>query len=213
MTKAYLFAGIAASAILAASSAFATNLVSDGDFNNPSGGGSFATFFNGQSFGPWNVVAGGVDLIGGYWQSPTFGGGSVDLDGDAPGGVTQTLSLTSGKTYRLSFDLSGNPDGFPTSKSVTVSVGSLDQTYTYDIGSNSHADMMYQLISTVFVAGSTNTLSFLSNDVGSPYGPVIGGVSVTAVPEPSAWAMMLAGFAGLGFLGFRRLRQPVALSL
>jgi phospholipase/lecithinase/hemolysin len=26
----------------------------------------------------------------------------------------------------------------------------------------------------------------------------------TAVPEPSTWAMMLAGFAGLGFLGYRR---------
>jgi hypothetical protein len=149
MTKAYLFAGIAASAMLAASSAFA-NLVSDGDFNNPSGGGSFATYFNGQSFGPWNVVGlgsswagtGGVDLVGGYWQSPTLGGGSVDLDGDGPGGVTQTLSLTSGKTYRLSFDLSGNPDGDPTTKSVTVSVGSLDKTYTYTIGSNAHADMM-----------------------------------------------------------------------
>jgi hypothetical protein len=25
-----------------------------------------------------------------------------------------------------------------------------------------------------------------------------------AVPEPSTWAMMLAGFAGLGFAGYRR---------
>jgi hypothetical protein len=25
-----------------------------------------------------------------------------------------------------------------------------------------------------------------------------------SVPEPSTWAMMLAGFAGLGFLGYRR---------
>ena len=34
-----------------------------------------------------------------------------------------------------------------------------------------------------------------------------------AVPEPSTWAMMLLGFAGLGYAGFRRSRQPVALSL
>jgi hypothetical protein len=33
------------------------------------------------------------------------------------------------------------------------------------------------------------------------------------VPEASTWAMMLAGFAGLGFLGFRRSRRAVALSL
>jgi hypothetical protein len=31
---------------------------------------------------------------------------------------------------------------------------------------------------------------------------VIGGV-VEAVPEPSTWALMLLGFAGLGFVGYR----------
>jgi hypothetical protein len=28
-----------------------------------------------------------------------------------------------------------------------------------------------------------------------------------AVPEPSTWAMMLLGFAGLGFAGYRRARK------
>ena len=28
----------------------------------------------------------------------------------------------------------------------------------------------------------------------------------TTVPEPSTWAMMLLGFAGLGFLGYRKVR-------
>ena len=27
---------------------------------------------------------------------------------------------------------------------------------------------------------------------------------ITAIPEPSTWAMMLIGFAGLGFLAYRR---------
>ena len=29
----------------------------------------------------------------------------------------------------------------------------------------------------------------------------------TPVPEPSTWAMMLAGFAGIGFLGYRKVRK------
>ena len=33
---------------------------------------------------------------------------------------------------------------------------------------------------------------------------VIGGVVSGAVPEPSTWAMMLLGFAGLGYVGYRR---------
>jgi hypothetical protein len=33
----------------------------------------------------------------------------------------------------------------------------------------------------------------------------------TTVPQPSTWAMTLAGFAGLGFVGFRRSRkQPMS---
>lgn len=35
--------------------------------------------------------------------------------------------------------------------------------------------------------------------------------TVTAVPEPSTWAMMILGFAGVGFLAYRR-RNPVPTS-
>jgi hypothetical protein len=33
-----------------------------------------------------------------------------------------------------------------------------------------------------------------------------------AVPESSTWAMLLLGFAGLGYVGYRRARHPIALS-
>ena len=36
-------------------------------------------------------------------------------------------------------------------------------------------------------------------------------ISTSAVPEPSTWAMMLLGFAGLGFAGYRRTREPRAV--
>lgn len=35
-------------------------------------------------------------------------------------------------------------------------------------------------------------------------------VSVSAVPEPSTWAMMIFGFAGVGFMAYRR-KKPVAV--
>jgi PEP-CTERM motif len=37
--------------------------------------------------------------------------------------------------------------------------------------------------------------------------PVTLAFQLTAVPEPSTWAMMLLGFAGLGFLAYRK--RPV----
>jgi hypothetical protein len=39
-------------------------------------------------------------------------------------------------------------------------------------------------------------------------GVVVG--SYFATPEPSTWAMMLLGFAGLGYAGYRRAREPRA---
>jgi hypothetical protein len=35
---------------------------------------------------------------------------------------------------------------------------------------------------------------------------------ISAIPEPSTWAMMLIGFAGLGFLAYRR-QQPAATAV
>lgn len=35
--------------------------------------------------------------------------------------------------------------------------------------------------------------------------------SIAAVPEPATWAMMLAGFAGLGLAGYRKTRKSAAI--
>jgi hypothetical protein len=35
-------------------------------------------------------------------------------------------------------------------------------------------------------------------------------LTIGAVPEPSTWALMLLGFAGLGFAGYRRSAKAVA---
>jgi uncharacterized protein (TIGR03118 family) len=56
--------------------------------------------------------------------------------------------------------------------------------------------------------GSPNTLYFTSGLVDEGQG-LFG--SLSAVPEPSTWAMMLLGFAGLGFAGCRRARRRVAV--
>ena len=55
------------------------------------------------------------------------------------------------------------------------------------------------------------------NDGGNFYSPsnpgFEGSVSaVSAVPEPSTWAMMLLGFAGVGFMAYRRKSKPALLA-
>lgn len=36
-------------------------------------------------------------------------------------------------------------------------------------------------------------------------------LNVTAVPEPSTWAMLLVGFAGIGFMAYRRKSKPASM--
>jgi hypothetical protein len=59
--------------------------------------------------------------------------------------------------------------------------------------------------------GSTNTLTFIiadANDTALDTAAFIQGLGNApppiGTPEPSTWAMMLLGFAGVGFLGYRR---------
>jgi PEP-CTERM motif len=35
--------------------------------------------------------------------------------------------------------------------------------------------------------------------------------NISAVPEPSTWAMMILGFAGVGYLAYRRRNHAAAL--
>jgi hypothetical protein len=39
-----------------------------------------------------------------------------------------------------------------------------------------------------------------------------GVAGVSAVPEPSTWAMMILGFAGVGFMAYRRKSKPVLMA-
>jgi hypothetical protein len=50
--------------------------------------------------------------------------------------------------------------------------------------------------------------SVAANQAFTPYQMSIG----SAVPEPSTWALMLAGFAGLGFAGYRLSRKSAVLA-
>jgi uncharacterized protein (TIGR03118 family) len=59
------------------------------------------------------------------------------------------------------------------------------------------------------VTGDSNTLFFTDGINGEADG-LFG--SLSAVPEPSTWAMMILGFAGVGFLAYRRKSKPALVA-
>jgi choice-of-anchor C domain-containing protein len=175
----------------------------------PVGSPGYVTEGTGSTFDGFTVSSGSVDLIGSYWRAPIAPiatAGSVDLDGTSPGAITLTTNVTlAAGTYALDFYLSGNPDGLPTTKQVDVGVGGVSQDFTYTLNGNTHTDMKYVLEQVDFTTtGGVLPLSFMSLDSNSPYGPVIGSLTISAIPETSTWAMMLLGFLGVGFLAYRR---------
>jgi uncharacterized protein (TIGR03118 family) len=56
--------------------------------------------------------------------------------------------------------------------------------------------------------GSLDTLFFTAG----PNGEMDGLFGSLAVPEPSTWVMLLLGFAGLGFAGYRRTKRPIGIT-
>jgi PEP-CTERM motif len=103
------------------------------------------------------------------------------------------------------------------------SAGEIDSSSTLDF--SFQGDLILGVVTGGFFDIGANGIDILSESVGDNtvinlgfLGPnidltiegdgvfAIGG----AVPEPSTWAMMLAGFTGLGFAGYRRARKPRA---
>ena len=214
-SRKYIGGGAVGAAILAAAVCQASaSTLTDGDFNAPPGSAPFQTIFAGNTLGAWTVETGSVDFINGYWQSPPTGGNSVDMDGDSPGSISQTFTSAAGNDV-LSFWLSGNPDGQPTTKTLLVTIATSSQTYTYTLGpSNTEGNMLWALKTLAFTGGGMTTLTFASQDnltdPGSPYGPAVGGVSIT--PLPAALPLFAGGLGLIGFITRRRKRNGAAAS-
>lgn len=186
---------------------FEQGLASIGQFTTLNGGDS-------ASITGWTVGGGlnSIDYIGSYWTAAD-GSRSLDLNGLVPGSISQTFSVISGQTYNVTFDLAGNPAGGPTPKTITSSAGATVVFSSFDTTGKSLSSMGWTPVSFEFTAtGPTATLTFESTTTGpsgngdypTAFGPALDNVSVTAVPEPSTWAMMLLGFVGVGFAAFRR---------
>ena len=128
----------------------------------------------------WEVTQGTIDY-GSFWQSSN-GLKSLDLDGTPGfGGVKQILQTIPGKTYRVLFDLAGNPYSTPTVKTLGVEANGQSKTFTFDTTGKTWEAMGWRPDEVFdFTAGeTTTTLTFTSlNQEGGIAGPALDHVRV-----------------------------------
>ena len=162
-------------------------------------------------FGPLSLWGPGNGSANGLALSPT-GGNFIASDGafqTTP--VKQTINgLVTGQKYDLGFDWGAAQQfGFTgaTTEQWQVSLGNeTHSTAVINNASHGFSGWKHQVFS--FTAtGASEVLSFLA--VGTPNGvppfALLDGVTLAAaVPEPSTWALMLGGFAVVGFIARRR---------
>jgi choice-of-anchor C domain-containing protein len=212
-----LASGVAFGMLASTCALAGVNLVQDGGFETPAittWYQNYGTYTNspwsGASFSTdWTITTNNVDIVNqNYNGGPAYQGQQyLDLVGyGSTGGIAQAINTVSGKTYDLSFAYANNPWSTSYAQaSVTVTGGTpFDVSHSGSTTSN----LGWSVYDGTFIAaGSSTTLSFVETVGSNNGGVLLDAVSISAVPEPSTWAMMLLGFAGLGFAGYRRAKS------
>lgn len=182
----WLGCSILAGNLATLSSSAVGNLVLNGGFESSTIFSPWLTLNAGSTtLTDWTINSGSIEILRNtYWQ-PSEGFQSIDTSGNNSGRIQQTIATVPGATYRLTFDLAGNPDGGPTVKSLQVGFGTSSQVLTFDTTGASVSDMQWSTRSWDYTATSLSSILSFENIGATPYGAAIDNVSVVVVPEPT----------------------------
>jgi hypothetical protein len=202
---------------LASVSAFATNLVTDGSFEDQAQAASTWGIYS--SIPGWAAVSPGqIELRNNVAGTAQDGVNFVELDANFNSAMQQVVSTVAGQAYSLSFWYSSRPisvynSAFPgdivpaDSNGLTFNVGAGDVS-VYVATENDMTDNDWKLYTTSFTAtGASTTLTFTAVGTNDSYGTSLDNVVLTAVPEPGEGALIVAGLLGIAGLARRRNRH------
>ncbi len=148
------------------------------------GPGNLGTLDTGSTaIADWTVSRGNVDWSD-SWQAAD-GARSVDLQGqDSSGGVQQLANTETGRRYRLTFWLAGNPDGGDPIKRMRVTADGTSADFTFNTTGRTYLNMGWAQQSMTFYAtgASKSLIELYSTDASGSWGPVIDNVQLVEAP-------------------------------
>lgn len=205
---------LAAALLAGASQANAsTNLVVNGGFEAQTvqSGLGYDTFNSvSQGLTGWTINLRNVDLVSNTLWTAASGNNSLDLNGTGKSSISQVISTVIGQVYTLSFDLAGNPSGTAL-KSLSINFGGVGTgLYDFNITGHTTTSMGWTRYTTKFAATEAHTALTFASLVSGNAGVALDNISVTAVPEPETYALMLAGLGLMATVGRRRKQNKAA---
>jgi choice-of-anchor C domain-containing protein len=149
-------------------------------FENGAEPGEFTVLPSGsKAIDGWTVAGGNIWYVGSKWQHAAEGLRSVGLP--CGGGISQTIETVPDQQYEIRFSMAGDPNTRPAVKTLTVTFGDENRTFTFDTTGRSLRDMGWQARFWVFTARArTTTVTFLSPKAGCST-PAVDNVRTTAV--------------------------------
>jgi hypothetical protein len=170
-----------------------------------------------------NATINDLTISGSLDGHPYTGTLSLDVTGGQATSGTGTLSilgLTNAPLVLITTSTLGN-EGFPTGYRGNDGTDYFNTDQAYPIDANG---LLFDVNTTTASWGAYPLFAVWSNAPGDGYSAAFtgkldgveyyniqGGATVSgAVPEPSTWAMLLLGFAGLGYGGYRQAKTSAA---
>lgn len=178
----------------------ATELVTNGSFEATS-----------QADGTWGIYSSlpgwsglpEVELRNNIVGAAQNGVNFVELDAYSNSGISQTINWTG--LVKLSFWYSARP-GTGATNDITVNFGNFSTTVLNGVGNDGSSHNWQHYETTLALSGPT-ALTFRAAGPNDSLGGSLDNVSVTAVPEPESYAMLLAGLGVMGAVARRRAKQ------
>lgn len=180
---------------------FATNLLLNGDFESPAigagqSGQAFTTFTAPATIGSgWKVTANSVDIVSNAFPAafavkPASGKQVIDMDGLAPGTLTQSVPTVSGHRYLLTFSWTATPflgGGAPDVRKLDVQFAgkTLVSLSKSAVGLTATAPGWQTLQYLVTASSASSAVTFIAKSAGT-LGAAIDNVSLVAAPFGTA---------------------------
>jgi hypothetical protein len=202
------------------------------------GASAEAGFVSYTDFGLWNAATASYTTVAIPNPSSASGFDSFAGDSVSYGGVTFSSDLTkyNGGFFNVGPVFSSQPAVLAAQQldfdlvNILITFAGPVTAFSLDFGTFGGYDVNFvlsngQTVTKTTTAGVFETKNFFGATDSTPFTTVLltsadeslflnnvkVGAAVSAVPEASTWAMLLFGFAGLAFVGYRRTRQSSAI--